>query len=227
MHGEYDRPFAPRLVVTIIHLGAVVLAGWLLVGGGLTVVAGWRDAVWPEAPPLRRWLLLVCAVIYFLRVNVTTFYLFKRKMGWGEASLVAVWISIIHLLFAYFGGTNPRGVGLASVAALGMYVAGSYLNTGSELQRKSWKERPKNKGRLYTQGLFRFALHINYFGDELLFTGYALLTGVAWTFLIPLLMLCGFVFFSIPDLDKHLRSRYGAEFEAFARRTKKFVPFIY
>ena len=76
------------------------------------------------------------------------------------------------------------------MTALGvaLYIAGSFLNTGSELQRKRWKERPENKGRLFTGGFFRYALHINYFGDEVLFAGYALITGQAWALLVPLLM---------------------------------------
>lgn len=138
------------------------------------------------------------------------------------------WVLFIHALFAYLGGTNPNSVNLTlATIALILYVAGSILNTGSELQRKWWKEKPMNNGRLYARGLFRYAMHINYFGDELLFTGYALVTGIAWALLIPLMMAAGFVFFNIPQLDKHLREHYGAEFEDYARRTKKFIPFIF
>jgi protein-S-isoprenylcysteine O-methyltransferase Ste14 len=227
LDGEYDRAMAPRLFMTALHLAAVILAGWLLLGGGLQTVAAWEGTAWPEALPARRWLLLVCIVVYFLRVNLTTFYLLKRRMGWGEAVLVGVWVLGIHTVFAYFGGTNPRQPGSIEAAALALYVVGSYLNTASEWQRKSWKEQPANKGQLYTQGLFRYAMHINYFGDELLFTGYALLTGVRWMLIIPVFMLAGFVFFNIPDLDKHLRRHYGAAFEEYAKRTRKFVPFVY
>jgi protein-S-isoprenylcysteine O-methyltransferase Ste14 len=227
LHGEPERAMAPRLFLAALHLAALILAGWLLVGGGLETAAGWESTIWPQAVPVRRWLLLACAAVYFLRVNVTAFHLLKRKMGWGEATLVGVWVLGIHSLFAYFGGTNPREVGPAAAGALALYVAGSYLNTASEWQRKSWKDRPENKGRLYTVGLFRYAMHINYFGDELLFTGYALLTGVAWMLIVPALMLAGFVFFNIPDLDKHLREHYGAAFEDYARRTFKFVPYVY
>ena len=136
--------------------------------------------------------------------------------------------AFIHILFAYFGGTNPKTLNPAvTTVALILYVSGSTLNTGSEIQRKWWKNQPENKGRLYTQGLFRYAMHINYFGDELLFTGYALFTGVAWALLVPLVMVAGFVSFNIPELDKHLREHYGAEFGDYAQRTKKFVPFVY
>jgi protein-S-isoprenylcysteine O-methyltransferase Ste14 len=213
--------------MTVFHLAAVVLVGWLLLGGGLGAVAAWRRAFWPEASTLREWFLFACALIYFLRVSFTVFYLIKRKMGWGEALLVALWVSGIHILFAYFGGRNPGGLGWAEWAGVILYTTGSFLNTGSETQRKWWKERPENKGRLYMGGLFRYATHINYFGDELLFTGYALLTGIVGMLIVPLVMMAGFVFFNIPELDKYLREHYGAEFDEYSRRTKKFAPFVY
>jgi protein-S-isoprenylcysteine O-methyltransferase Ste14 len=210
-----------------LHLAAVGFVAWLLIGGGLEGVQAWWGKDWPLALAARRWLLLGCALVYFLRVVVTAFYLLKRKMGWGEGVLIGVWIAAIHILFASLGGADPHALGPMDLAAMLLYVFGSFLNTGSELQRKWWKERPENKGRLYTGGLFHYSQHINYFGDELLFTGYALITGSAWALLVPLLMLAGFVFFNIPELDKHLRAHYGAEFEEYARRTRRFVPFVY
>ncbi|MGR5960169.1 DUF1295 domain-containing protein [Bacillus cereus] len=38
------------------------------------------------------------------------------------------------------------------------------LNTVSELLRKSFKDNPVNQGKLYTGGLFKYAIHINYLG---------------------------------------------------------------
>jgi steroid 5-alpha reductase family enzyme len=227
MHGEYDRAIAPRLLMTAIHAAAVAATGWLLLGGGLEAVQAHWGTSWSLASPLRRWLLFTAAIIYFLRVMVTSFVTLKRKMGWGEAVLIAVWVLVIDVLFALLGGANPRNMGLVTALGVVLYAVGSWLNSSSELQRKRWKQRPENTGRLFTGGLFRYAVHINYFGDELLFTGYALITGRAWALLVPLLMLAGFLFFNIPELDRHLRAHYGAEFDAYARRTRSFVPFIY
>ena len=228
MHGEYGRAIGPRIFLILVHLTALCVVAWLLFGGGLESVASWRGTTWAIASPERRWLLIGCAVVYFLRLTVTGLYLLGRKIGWTEAAIVAGWVVFIHILFAYLGGTNPKTLNPAvTAAALILYTSGSFLNTGSELQRKWWKQNPVNEGRLYTQGLFRYAMHINYFGDELLFTGYALVTGSAWAILVPLLMAAGFVFFNIPQLNKHLREHYGSAFQEYARHTKNFVPFLY
>ena len=116
---------------------------------------------------------------------------------------------------------------IGGVLGLTLYVAGSLLNTASEFQRKTWKDRPENRGQLYTGGLFQYAIHINYFGAQMLFTGYAVITGSVWTVIVPLLMMAGFLFFNIPELDAYLKKRYGEEFTAYAARTRKFVPFLY
>lgn len=41
------------------------------------------------------------------------------------------------------------------------------------------------------------------------------------------MMLAGFVFVNIPVLDSHLGERYGPEFEEYASRTSKLIPFVY
>jgi protein-S-isoprenylcysteine O-methyltransferase Ste14 len=227
MHGEYRKTLAPRVFLAVFLAAALALTGWLLLGGGLEMVQAHWGTDWALASAARRWLLFGAAFIYFLRVLLTGFFLLKRKMGWGEAVLISVSIAIIELLFTLLGGFNPRTIGPITWLGVVLYIVGSCLNTGSELQRKRWKERPENRGHLFTGGLFRYAVHINYFGDQLLFTGLALITGRAWALLVPLLMLAGFVFFSIPDLDRHLQAHYRAEFEAYARRTRSFIPYLY
>ena len=70
-------------------------------------------------------------------------------------------------------------------------------------------------------------MHINYFGDSVSFTGWAILTATWWTFLLPLLMTAMFIFMHIPGLDLYLAERYGEPFKEYAAHTKKFMPFVY
>ncbi|MGB7496481.1 MAG: DUF1295 domain-containing protein [Candidatus Acidiferrum sp.] len=89
-----------------------------------------------------------------------------------------------------------------------------------------WRKIRATQANCTLGGLFRYSRHINYFGDELLFTGYALIAGSFWSFLIPALMAFGFAFVNIPMLD-YLKKKYGEQFETYALRTKRFVPYIY
>ena len=76
-------------------------------------------------------------------------------------------------------------------------------------------------------GLFRNAMHINYFGDLVLFAGWVLLTRRWVLLVVPGLMLLGFMFFNMPALDRYLAERYGEAFRADVARTKKLIPFLY
>jgi protein-S-isoprenylcysteine O-methyltransferase Ste14 len=84
-----------------------------------------------------------------------------------------------------------------------------------------------NKGRLYTKRLFRYAMHINYFGDIVLFTGFAMITHRFSMLVIPAIMTLNFVFNIIPSLDRYLEKKWGAEFRDYAQKTKKLIPRIY
>lgn len=136
-------------------------------------------------------------------------------------------MSLALFSFARFGGLNPDPVGIVEIAGILLYAGGSYLNSRSEYSRHIWKARPENRGRLYTGGLFSHSMHINYFGDIVLFTGFALVARSSAMLVIPLVMTVNFVVVIIPRLDRYLAGKYREEFEQYARRTKKLVPFLY
>jgi protein-S-isoprenylcysteine O-methyltransferase Ste14 len=227
MHGETDTSRTPRFVLTGLHLLGIAAAAWLLLGGGLPAVGRAVGVSWSPGDPGRRALLLGFSLVYFLRFVATTFSLLSRRVGWDEAFIVGAFVAVVHVAFAALGGRSPAPLGGLDAVAAAAFVLGSFLNTGSELQRKRWKADPANRGHLYTRGLFRLSMHVNYFGDVVLFSGFALLTRSPWALLVPAVMAAGFVFHHIPSLDDYLRRRYGAEFEAYEERTRRFVPFVY
>jgi protein-S-isoprenylcysteine O-methyltransferase Ste14 len=212
MHGEKDTAAFPRLTMVGMHLVGVLVATWLLASEPLTP---------------RRAALLAFAWVYFARLLLTSLVFLKRKVGWDEAFQVGPFLLVIQVVLAWLGSRSTAPWSAVDTVAVALYGLGSYLNTGSELQRKLWKTHPENKGHLYTGGLFRLSMHVNYFGDVVLFSGFALLTRSPWAWLVPGLMAAMFVFLHIPLLDRYLRERYGDEFVEWERRTKKLVPFVY
>ncbi len=227
MYGKKENSVLPRALLTVAHFAAILVVGWLLFAGGIEFVSNKFGLSWKSGDFLRRILLFGGSFIYFLRVLVTSFVLLNRKMDWSEAATIVVWIYFIHIFFALLGGTQTEPIGLIEIIGIILYLVGSYLNTGSELFRKIWKQNPANKGRLYMEGLFRYSMHINYFGDFVLFTGFALVTRSLFALLVPALMFLLFNFVNVPLLDKYLAEKYGAAFEEYRRKTKKFVPFVY
>jgi protein-S-isoprenylcysteine O-methyltransferase Ste14 len=175
----------------------------------------------------RRVLLCSCLVIYFFRLATCLFVFFRRKLPWIEAITVAIVMGLILFALTYVGGTSNEPINIFDIVGLALFALGSYLNSHSEYLRHQWKVKLENQGRLYTGGLFRYSMHINYFGDTILFTGWALITQSPIMLLIPLGMTVNFVFILIPRLDEYLESKYKEELREYAKRTKRFIPWIY
>lgn len=216
-----------RIIWQVFHFLLVLMVFWILFEHGLQTVSSWFGTSWIPGDLTRRILLFITSLILFLRWGLTNFYLLKRDMPWAEIIVVSVELFMIHTSYSILGGRVSASVGIAEYIGIGLFVFGSYLNTGSEIMRLRWKKDPQNKGRIYDQGLFKYSMHINYFGDMVWATGMALISGSIWIFLIPLYMSFGFVFLHIPRLDKYLKGRYGDQYEAYAKRTNKLIPYLY
>ena len=216
-----------RIVLAALAGLCVALARWMLAGGGLVILGGRLGWRWQAGNPVRRILLGAGFSIYYVRILFTEFVFLRRGVGWSEVFSIALWLLIIVLLLSIGGGTNPATVGTAGGVGIMLFVAGSWMNSYAEYARHIWKQRPENRGQLYTGGLFRYSRHPNYLGDLISFSGLCLISGAWVTAVIPLLMLAGFVFFNIPVLDSHLHDHYGSAFDAYARRTRKLIPFVY
>jgi steroid 5-alpha reductase family enzyme len=228
LHGRRGRRFEPsRLLFLGNQMLAVALTGWFLLGDGYAALDQWLGWRWAPGDASRRILLFVLAVCYLLRLAFTLFYLLRRRMSWQEAWGNSLIMYVIHFLLDVPGGRVTAPLGPLDAVAVLLFLTGSALTTGSELQRHLWKRRPEHQGQLYTGGLFRWARHINYFGELVSWSGYALLAHYPGSAAVPVAMLSGFVFYNIPMLDDYLARRYGPAFQAYAARTKKLIPFLY
>jgi len=214
--SECERSIGPRFAMLLLQLLLVGTATWWLLrgegGGG-------------EAAALPAMLLAGCLWVYVLRTCFTATVLLRRPVPWSEAIGVSVWVALIYATYALAGGGETASA--YTWAGLALYGIGSALNTGSEWMRHRWKRRSENRGRLYTGGLFRYSIHINYFGDLVLFTGLCLIAGAWWTGWVPLAMAGMFIGIHIPRMDRYLEAKYGEAFAAYAARTKKLIPWVY
>lgn len=223
---QYDSSFWNKFVFS----GCILIA--LFTSLGLMFADYAPSNMWLKQYQLtgdsaRRILLAVCLIVYFVRLQITVWVFQKRRWTWPETIAITVLMSFVLYTFARVGGNNKQVVSVVEVIGILLYLAGSYINTHSEYSRHVWKSKAENRGRLYTSGLFSLSMHINYFGDIVLFTGLAVVTHRISMLVIPLLMAANFIFNIIPSLDRYLEKKYADEFRDFARRTKKLVPLIY
>lgn len=227
MYDIHETSSAPKITLVDSVALWVVLSWWLLLDGGLTQLGARLGHMWPASSLLRRDCLLAAFSIYCLRLYFTTFVFLKRGVTWSGAITVSLWVLFIFMTMCIGGGIHAAPFGTAAILGILLFLFGSWMNSWSEYQRHVWKRNPDNKGKLYTQGLFRISMHPNYLGDVILFSGMSLITGAWFTAAIPVIMLAGFVFANIPMLDSHLHDHYGAAFDDYAKRTSKLIPFIY
>lgn len=227
MYAVYGACWPQRVFMTAAVAGSVAIVWWLLYPGGIALTGKWLGREWQSGDAMRRLCLALALTIYFLRLLFTQFVFVKRAIRWGEAAMIAAWILCIYLLFAFVGGTNRNAFGIAGGIGIALFAVGSWMNSYAEYARHRWKQRPENRGRLYTRGLFRISRHPNYLGDLISFSGICLMAGRWITIAIPLIMLAGFIFANIPMLDAHLREHYGEAFDEYAARTRRLIPFIY
>jgi len=223
---RYDPSFWPKSVFTVCMVAVVSVATVLMFSENLHSIA-WLKPHQISGDLLRRILIASCLLIYLLRLQITVWIFQKRKWTWPEAITISILMSIALYVFGKIGGNNRQDIGAFELIGLLLYLSGSYINTHSEYARHVWKLKAENRGRLYTKGLFSLSMHINYSGDIVLFTGFAMITHRLGVFIIPLVMTVNFVFNIIPLLDRYLEKKYGDEFRNYSRKTKKLVPLIY
>lgn len=227
MYERTGSSVPQRLVLSAICGMWIVLAWWLLAAGGLGMLGTWVGRPVLPGDEWRRFCIAGAFSIYYVRILFTQFVFLKRAVGWSEVFSIAPWLLFIILLVGIAGGRNPVRLGAAAWFGVALFVIGSWINSWAEFTRHRWKLRPQNRGKLYTDGLFRYTRHPNYFGDLVSFSGICLISGAWVTVLIPMVMLAGFVFVNVPVLDGHLHDHYGQAFDDYARRTRKLIPFVY
>lgn len=109
------------------------------------------------------------------------------------------------------------------VAGAALFAAGIAVETVAEVQRKAFKDRPENKGKVMKTGLWSWARHINYGGYSLWRAAYCFAaSGWLGGLAMGLWQTLDFVNRAVPVLDEYCAGRYGAQWTQF----KKEVPYV-
>jgi len=168
---------AQRLALAGFAAVWVALVWCLLFGAGIHTAGRWFGWTWEPGDLVRRICIATALTIYYVRILFTEFVFLKRGVSWTEVFTIVPWMFCVYILLAAAGGLNARALGVTGGSGVVLFVAGSWMNSWSEYTRHVWKERPENRGRLYTGSLFRFSRHPNYLGDLTSFSGLCLISG--------------------------------------------------
>ena len=227
MHGIKETSNTLRILWFVSHSIFLYIAYLICFDDKLLWLNSILDVDFPDGNFYRRCCLWAFGVMMYIRMNLTTFHLLKRKINIDEFFGVIIAYATYQIGFVLLGGWNTTGFGMLDYLGILLFIIGSYLNTYSEFQRRRFKKDPNNTGKLYTLGLFQFARHINYFGDMCWVIGWAIVTHNIWSIFIPILLTLGFIFLFIPELSRYLETNYADEYLDWKKETKKLIPFIY
>jgi protein-S-isoprenylcysteine O-methyltransferase Ste14 len=203
------------------------LSFWILFGEGGSWCENYLHIHNAATAPNRRVILFAFNIITFFRLAFMMFFLLKRKIPWEESISVPFAFALYYIGYTLLVLPIHHLIDNLDYFSILLFFVGGFLNTGGEILRNIWKQKPEHKGVLYTKGFFRYSRHINYFGDILWVTAYALITRNWYSVAIPFFLFCFFAFYNAPKLDKYLRNKYGVAFDHYADTTKMLIPFIY
>ncbi|MEK5645781.1 hypothetical protein BK138_35190 [Paenibacillus rhizosphaerae] len=220
MYGGEKKSWPQRVTIIAGECLFLIFVYWFLFING-------NKAYLPVGNVQRNLILFVCCLVTFFRMSWMTIYLLRRGISWSEVGGVLLAFAVYYIGFPVLGSIHDDPLDGVDGIALFLFFTGSLINSLSEWLRDRWKKKEHNQGKLYTGGLFRYAIHINYFGDVIWVCGFAMLTRNIWSGLVPILLLLMFVFQNIPIHDQYLRKKYGLAFEVYEKKTKKLIPFIY
>ncbi len=166
MYQSQGKSIPQRVTLAVVQTVILAITGWLMFGGERTLNAwlGWKLS---PGDGHRQLLLFILFLVVYLRITFMVFYLLKRSISWSESLAIPFAFALYYIGFALFSQTPAKPLIDLDVVYVLLFLLGSWINTFSEWRRYLWKQHPQNTGKLYTQGLFRFSMHINYFGDVL------------------------------------------------------------
>ena len=227
LYGKESKSIPQKMTLHVIEIILLWLSYWILFQQGGPWFEKYLHIHNALGNENRRIIIFVFNIIIFLRIGYMMFILLKRKIPWEESFGIPFAFAIYYIGYSLLVLPSSTPVNGLDYFAVALFIFGCTLNTGGEILRNRWKKDPSNKSKIYTGGFFKYSRHINYFGDILWVTAYALITKNWYSAIIPVFLFCAFAFYNAPKLDKYLRSKYGKGYEEYEQKTKMLIPFIY
>lgn len=194
--------------------------------------------VWTYGLRTRSLIVVAMVAVYLIRINwvllvwsaqTAVSKLDQRTPGLQKFLLPFVLANTVGLAYClplYFAIRRPEPLGPIDGVAVAIYLVGTAFHFGGDYQKRRFKLKPENQGRLLDKGFWAVSRHPNYFGDFLIYVSFAVIGASIWGWIGPLLNLLQYVFDAIPKNEKWAAERYGPAWEAYHARTKAFVPYL-
>ncbi len=233
------------LLALIIRDNSIVDVAW---GLGFILVAIATLALRPGYEARH---ILVTALVVAWGLRLAT-HIFLRNRGRGEDFRYAKWrrdwgrwfvprsflqVFMLQGIFMLIIASpillvnRSDGKGLTGLDGAGafLWLIGFVFEAVGDYQLKRFKQKPENKGKIMTSGLWRYTRHPNYFGEAALWWGIFLIAfsvSGGWIAIVSPLTI-GFLLLKVSGVAM-LEKKYDGneEYAAYARQTSAFFPWF-
>ncbi len=110
-------------------------------------------------------------------------HLFTEVVPPVQAAVVVLYVGVFYALPGWLAMANDQLLQPLTIAlGLSLYIFGSLLNTAADVQKGTAKELGAT---LVADGAWRRVRHVNYLGDLLRYSSFAVIAGSLWAWLLP------------------------------------------
>lgn len=133
-------------------------------------------------------------------------------------------------LYFYLAGTNESLFKLNHFVGMTLFVYGYIFQVWGDFGLAKFKSDPANKGKVYTQGAWKYSQHPNYFGESSIWIGlfcFAMNVSPWWTVISPITITFLLLKVSgIPLLKRSEKYAKNLEYQSYKQKTSLFVPWF-
>lgn len=149
--------------------------------------------------------------------------IFTEKTDLTGFVFILLFVGVFYALPGFLAFTNPTEIAYSTVAiALPLYIFGSLINTGADVQKMAAKDLGAG---LVKDGIWRSVRHVNYLGDLLRYTSFAVVAGSLWAYVLPVLTALLYLQ-RISQKEASMGEKYP-EFAAYQKTSTRLIPWIW
>ena len=149
--------------------------------------------------------------------------IFTDQVGMSTFLIILLFVGVFYASPGYGAFVNPNPIAYSTVAvALPLYIFGSLLNTGADVQKMTAKSMGSS---LVKDGIWRSVRHVNYLGDLMRYTSFSVIAGSLWAFLLPGVITLLYVP-RIIQKEQEMVAKYP-DFAAYQQSSTRLLPWIW
>ena len=233
------------IVGSVIKNNSIVDMGW---GVGFVIVA-FATFIRQSVFTFSSFVVLILVSLWGLRLF---YHIFKRNFGkaedfryanwrkeWGKYvipraflqvyMLQGVFMLIVSMPVILTLIYSKEGLSLSIILGMIVWTVGYFFEVVGDKQLKDFLSKSENKGKIMTQGLWKYTRHPNYFGEATMWWGLFLIsfgaTGRILGLISPVTITYLLVFVSgVPMLEKKYKER--EDFKEYMNKTSVFIPWF-